>query len=75
MPILCAQKRTAARSESDPPITQRWEHFLSSLGDSAAAIEKVKTRRLLSKNCARSISFANLHERGKEPLSALPTVP
>src|ERR1700733_8111683 len=75
MPILCAQKRTAARNESDPPITQRWEHFLSSRSDPAAAIEKVKTRCLLSKDCAPSICFGNLHERGKEPLTALPTVP
>jgi hypothetical protein len=74
MPILCAQKPTAARNESDQPITRRWEHFLSSPGDSTAAVEKTKTRRFFSKNCARTISFANLREHGKEALTAFPTV-
>jgi hypothetical protein len=60
MPILCAQNSTAARNESHPPITQRWEHFLAAPSDSETAIEKVKTRLSCSKNCARTLSFANL---------------
>ena len=40
--------------------------FLSFLGDSAVAIEKVKTNRFLSKICALTFSFANLGERRRK---------